>query len=245
MSLFIAAIIPVAVFLYLIYRKDTKKEPIKLLVKCFLWGIVSAVPAVCLALILESDYSYENSLVDAFNQAFLGAAIPEELMKFILLYYLIWKSLDFDQHYDGIIYAVFISLGFAAIENVMYVMDEDGGYEVALMRAFLSVPGHGFWGVIMGYFFSMAKFSQGAKRMRNLANSLFVPILLHGIFNSLLFYASGEDVSEFAAVLTMLIFVVFVIYFWRLGIRKIKKQIEKDIQKIEEEKSEIQELDPE
>lgn len=226
MTLLIAALVPVALILFFIYKKDTEKEPVKLLAKCFVWGIVSAIPAVFLAMILESEAAHESDFVNAFNLAFLGAAIPEEIVKFVILYWLIWKSSEFNQHYDGIVYAVFISLGFAAIENVLYVMEE--GYGVALMRAFLSVPAHAFFGVSMGYFFSLAKFTPGFQRKKYLFYSLFIPILLHGLFDFFLFYASGENINEGFAVFLMLLFFAFVFFLWRLGFRKIKKHVAKD-----------------
>jgi RsiW-degrading membrane proteinase PrsW (M82 family) len=227
MSLLIASITPVMIFMYLIYSKDKIREPWKLLAKCFFGGFLS----IALALLIDAPLApvanwISSPFLHSFYEAFIVAAGPEELSKFIILYWIVWNSPDFDQHYDGIIYAVFVSLGFALVENIMYVLE--GGMGVALTRAVLSVPGHGFFAVLMGYYFSLAKFHVGDEKMKLLLKSLGMPILFHGLYDFALFYMEKEGLDTWILVFLMVLFTYVVIRLWRVGFKKIKLHLQKD-----------------
>lgn len=227
MTFLIASITPVIIFLYLIYRKDTIKEPKGLLAKCFFGGFLSIV----ITLIIDIPMSaigdgFSHPLVKSFWDAFLVASFPEELSKFLILYWLVWKSKDFDQHYDGITYAVFVSMGFALIENILYVFQ--GGLGVALARSVLSVPGHGFFAVLMGYYFSLAKFAPIEERKKLLYKSLAMPILFHGLYDFALMYVSNKNSNVFLIIVLMIVFTYTVIKLWRLGIKKVKLHVQHD-----------------
>lgn len=234
MTLLIASITPVMIFLYLIFRIDKNKEPISLLTKCLFGGFLSVI----LTLIIDVPMTYIGSSFStpfskSFFEAFFVAGFPEELSKFIILYWLVWKSEFFDEHYDSIVYAVFVGLGFALVENILYVFN--GGLSTAFLRAILSVPGHGFFAVIMGYFLSIAKLSHQGEQKKYLLLSILVPVLFHGTYDFILMYASNLGESNFGiTILLLIIFTVFVIYLWRYGLKKIKITVAK-IHAIEEE----------
>jgi protease PrsW len=217
----IAAIIPVIIFLVFIYRKDKQKEPFGLLIKCLLGGVLSLVISLGFSLPLSSLRDVvEGAMSKALYDAFMLAAFPEEIGKFVVLYWFVWKSRDFNQRYDGIVYAVFISLGFALVENIMYVIE--GGLHVALGRALLSIPGHGFFGVLMGYFFSRAKFVEKT-RTRNMIRALLYPVLFHGLFNFFLMWMSNlEGNNPLLIVLLFVAFFAVVVLLWRAGLRAIR-----------------------
>ncbi len=228
MTLLIASIAPALVIMYIIYQYDLKREPISMILKAFFGGVLS----IGLALTLAYPLSYFSSsmpsgLIASFYDAFFTAAIPEELAKWLIFYWLIKKAKDFDQYYDGILYAVFISMGFALVENILYVMK--GGLSVALLRSILSVPGHMLFAIPMGYFLSISKFESGKDLAINRFLSLFVPILLHGTYDFILMYKSVKDNNNsLLALLLLIIFLVFDIYMWRFGIRQIQKHRAKD-----------------
>lgn len=227
MYLILAAIVPVAIFLYLIYRNDTHKEPFKILLRCLGGGAIAVIltllmniPLAFLKPFFAFPYGYE------FYTAFLSASLAEELSKFIVLYLMVWKLRDFNQHFDGIVYAVFVSLGFALIENVMYVME--GGIGVAGVRALLAVPGHGFFGVIMGYYLSLARFGLAKSRKVYLTKALLYPILFHGFYDFILF-VSGYAIDEPAFLLVLIgAFTYLIIKLWKLGFEKIKSHVKLD-----------------
>lgn len=155
----LAALLPAAFLMRYIYRMDTiEKEPPGLLTGLVFLGVGAAVVAIVLetlgqgilnAFLAQDDPAY--SIVFAF----LVVAVVEEGAKFLFLRWRTWKDPNFNYRFDGIVYAVFLSLGFAAFENVSYVMGY--GLTVALYRALLAIPAHMGFAVFMGYFYSRAK----------------------------------------------------------------------------------------
>ena len=224
MALLVAAVFPVAVFLIYIYGKDTEKEPPKLLFRCFFLGCVAIVPVVFIETLLSGFNNFDSAFLRSIFGAFVVAALVEEGFKFLFLSGIIWRRKEFDQYFDGIVYAVFISLGFALVENVLYVFD--GGIGTAIMRAVLSVPGHGLFGVIMGYFFALAKFSP-AKRKRWLLLSFLIPVLFHGLYDFFLIYL-GENENTSIMLLLFAGFILVMVFLWRNGAGYIKKHYAKD-----------------
>ena len=227
MTLLISSIFPVVIFLYMIYQKDHEKEPISLLIKCLLGGCLSVLLSLVMSIPLGMlEGAFQGDFLSSFHQSFLEAAIPEEIGKFVILYLLIWKSKELNHSYDGIVYSVFVSLGFALIENIMYVLE--GGFTVAIVRAIFSVPGHGLFGVIMGYYFSLARFHEGGKRREFLIKSLAIPILFHGAYDFLLFYMGASTENILLVIFLLILFAGLVILLWRKGLAKIKHHLEED-----------------
>lgn len=212
MSLLFLAIAPVIVILIYVYIRDKyEKEPIGLLLKALLAGALTTIPIILVNSWLEGYKVNFEGLQQVGYIAFVVAGFVEELFKFAALYLLIWSHREFNEKFDGIVYAVFISLGFALIENIMYVYTygETTGY----MRAITAVPAHAIFGVTMGYFFSLAKFNIG-NRTLNLLKALFIPVLLHGIYDFILM--SQHEMF-------LLIFIPFLFYMWRSGFKKMKE----------------------
>ncbi len=232
MLLIVVSVLPVVLILFYIYYRDKyEKEPLGLLLKAFFGGVLSAIATILV--MSPAGYFFpelEGVSANAFMMAFAGAAIPEEIFKFIFLYLIIWKNRNFNEYYDGIVYAVFVSLGFACLENILYVTQH--GLGVGIMRGILSVPCHALDGVIMGFFFSLARFIP-ARRMEYLFKSLFYAILAHGIYDFLLFYTSGiSSTNPALAGLAILLFFIFVIYLWWLGFKKIKQHVNASVFKV-------------
>jgi RsiW-degrading membrane proteinase PrsW (M82 family) len=224
--LLILSVLPSVVILLYIYRRDKyEQEPWDLLLKAFGLGVLSAICIIALFWIIELLISTTpntgSHFVDAFIEAFFLAAVPEELFKFIMLYLLIWKNQNFSERFDGIIYAVFVSLGFATLENILYVMQT--GVNVAIIRALTAVPAHALDGVMMGFYFSYAKFLPEYKN-KYLSFCIAIPVLLHGIYDFLIFAEVKflETHPEISVLLT-LFFIGFVIFLWIQGFKKIKK----------------------
>lgn len=228
MSLLIASILPVVILMvYFYYHDKYEKEPVKSLAKAFFGGILS----VFLTLVLISTFSVPvlpnaSQTYTAFAQSFGQAAIPEEISKFALLYLFIWRVKNFNEYYDGILYAVFVSLGFACLENIIYVMQY--GMNVAISRALLAVPLHALCGVVMGYYFSLAKFTN--QKLSNLLKAVFFAILVHGIYDFILFFlAPYVEILPFVGVLSTVLVFVFVGYMWKVSLRKIKLHVSNSI----------------
>ena len=226
MYLLIASIAPAFIIMYIVYRHDTVKEPISMLAKAFFGGVLSiAITLIITYPILGIELN--SGAMKSFFDAFFKAGIPEELSKWLIFYWLIRKAKDFDQYYDGILYAIFISMGFALVENIMYVFEN--GMTTAIVRSIISVPGHMLFAVPMGYYLSLSRFETGASARFHVFLSLAIPILLHGTFDFILMYMGAKGaVNSGLAVLLLLAFVIFDIFMWRYGLRKIKEHIAKD-----------------
>ena len=165
----LAAIAPVAVVIWYIYRKDRKQpEPTKLLIKAFIYGILSALLTLMIVIPFEAIAEFSNDEIstigNAIFNAFFMAAIPEELAKLVMLWLLLRNNPYFDEHFDGIVYAVCIGMGFAAIENVLYLFDNYKSWiSVGIARALFAVPGHFLDAVIMGFYYSLWHFRNRAQ----------------------------------------------------------------------------------
>lgn len=188
------ALLPGILIIIFIYRKDrVEKEPWGLIIKLMALGALSCVPASFMESMIESATpSYQQGTIEyALTMAFLIAALCEEICKFLFLRFGSWRNPNFGYRFDGIVYGVAVALGFALLENVMYVMM--GGVQVALMRGVLAVPLHAFCGVFMGIFFGAAKKAQidGRSSLKYSLLALIVPMIIHGIYDTLAFMGTS------------------------------------------------------
>lgn len=208
----IAALLPAFLLIYYINRKDNlQPEPKWQLLKGFLYGIGTCVLIITLFLLLgigDDSGEMPKTFFKAIGNAFLGAAIPEELAKLLMLWLLVRKNKHFNEHMDGIVYTVCIGMGFAGMENILYLFGNiDNWASVGVARALISVPGHFFFAVAMGYFYSLAIFGPVETHRINLSLMIVVPILMHGIFDSILFLINVEPV------LSLLLTIAFFVFF--------------------------------
>ncbi len=138
----LAAVLPAIFLLRYVYKHDTvDKEPPGLLLSLILMGVVAALMSIVLEIIGEKILNDQISQDDKYYKiilAFAVVAVVEEGTKFLLMKLKTWKNPNFNYSFDGIVYAVSVSLGFAAFENIKYVMNF--GLSVALPRAVLAVP---------------------------------------------------------------------------------------------------------
>lgn len=225
----LVALLPVAILGYYIYRKDKNSpEPVEQLVKAFFLGVLSLLLSFCISMPLEAIglYSMEPATVlGAVGTAFFGAAIPEEIAKLCMLWLVLRKNPYFDEKMDGIVYAVCVSLGFAALENVMYLfINIDAFLSVGLARAIFAVPGHFCFGILMGYYYSLAKFYPLASK-RNHALVLLAPIVAHGLYDSILF---AIDVTPAVSGILLIVFLFFCHRMWKHGSKRIEEHLNRD-----------------
>lgn len=212
MAALLASLAPIFIILFYIWFRDKyEKEPLGMLVKALLMGVVIVFPVIFVERLLMSLIPQAGKVAEAAYHAFVVAGFTEELFKFLALYILVWKSPSFNEQFDGIVYAVFVSLGFAGVENVLYVID--GGIQIALTRAITAVPAHAIFGIAMGYYFGVARRYQEL-RASYLRRALFVPILLHGIYDFILMVEIN---------LLLVGFIPYIIWLYFMGMRKMRK----------------------
>ena len=225
----LTALLPIAILVFYIYYKDKNSpEPVGQLVKAFLFGVLSVPLSLCLSVPFEliGLYSTEmTSILGSVSTAFFGAAIPEEFAKFFMLWLFLRKNRYFDENMDGIVYAVCVSLGFAALENVMYLFSNAETYlAVGFSRAIFAVPGHFCFGILMGYYYSLARFYPMSST-KNKVLILIAPIVVHGLYDSILF------ISNVTPAISGVLFIVFLIFchkMWKCGSKSIKKHLSLD-----------------
>jgi RsiW-degrading membrane proteinase PrsW (M82 family) len=211
MLVLLASLAPVFIILFYIYFRDKyDKEPIGLLVKSLIAGMLVVIPILLVGKVLVGIAPPMGRIGQAAYRAFIVAGTTEEVFKFLVLYLLVWNSPSFNEKFDGIVYAVFVSLGFAAVENVLYVMD--GGFQTAIIRAITAVPAHAIFGITMGYYLGIAHMYEELRKSY-LLKAILIPILLHGLYDFILMVEIGW---------LLLLFVPFVIGLYVLGMKKIK-----------------------
>ncbi|WP_349407589.1 glutamic-type intramembrane protease PrsW [Pseudalkalibacillus sp. SCS-8] len=204
-----AGIAPGVALLSFFYLKEKyKPEPILMVLRTFIIGILLVFPVMVLQFGI-----HEELFVPAWVDAFLVSGMLEEFFKWFLLYFAAYQHIDFDDPYDGIIYGVSISLGFATAENVLYLLSN--GVETAMYRALLPVSSHALFGVTMGYYLSRGKSARSLQRKRIfIFISVLIPIIFHGFYDYIIFsFMEGEWIF---------FMLPFMVFLWWLGLRKIK-----------------------
>ena len=215
--LFAAALFPVVVLCYFIYKKDVNKEPRELLIKLFGFGCLTTIPILIVEIILGSIFPTDDvfDFFILFFNVFISVGLVEEGFKWLVVKEFGYHSNEFDEIYDIIVYSVFASLGFACVENVLYVFTN--GFATAFVRALTAVPGHTSFGVIMGYFLSKAKINEINKNhgmyMRNVVLSLLVPTLVHTFYDAILFYNAVSESAIYIGVFYLFIIITYCICF--------------------------------
>lgn len=202
-----AAIAPgLALLSYFYLRNQMSTEPRKTLLQSFIYGALITFPIMFIQYVLQSEGAFSNSYIENV----LFSSTIEEFFKWLVIFSLIYRHIEFDDPYDGLLYGASVSLGFATVENVLYLLSF--GIHTAFMRAILPVSSHALFGVVMGYYFGKSKFAKGDNAKECLLFSLFVPLLLHVIYNSILTF-EGYWVYLIAP---------FMLFLWWLALRKVK-----------------------
>lgn len=224
-TLALLAVLPAIVLLVVIYRADNiEKEPFSLMAKVFGLGALTTISAMILeeiGLYILSFFFYTPNALYTFFEMFCVVALAEEAGKYFVLKKATWKNKEFNFSFDGIVYSVCASLGFATLENILYVFQ--GGFSTAVMRAITAVPGHCIFGIFMGIYYGIAKGcelrgDENGKKL-NLKKALLVPIFLHGFYD---FSCSLEYDGMF------LVFILLEIFMTVNAIKMVKKMSKED-----------------
>lgn len=220
-GLMMLAILPGILIIIYIYRMDkVEKEPWGLILKLLIFGAVSCIPASFMEAAIESYLAIppEGTLGYALTNAFLVAALCEEICKYFFLRFGAWNNRAFGYRFDGIVYGVSVAVGFAVLENILYVAQY--GFYTALIRAVMAVPLHAFCGVFMGIFFGAAKQMQiqGRSTIKFKFLALIVPMLIHGVYDTLAFMGTTP---------ASIVLLAFVLAMYIVSIRIIR-QFSKD-----------------
>lgn len=211
------ALFPVICFIVWIYYKDKyEKEPPEKLIKYFSLGILVSILSIFIELYF-SKFVFYNEIANNIYMAFIVTAFTEEGLKAIILIHSLLKEKEFNEKLDGIIYSIFLSLGFATVENAIYLMRErqDLTFSLGIMRGLISIPSHIMFAITMGYYISKYKFSKenrGNKKYLYLA--VIIPILFHGVFDFILMIGYRWAI---------IVFIAYIIFLWKINLDKLDK----------------------
>lgn len=192
MGLLALAIAPGITICLFIYLKDKyNKEPLGLMIGSFFMGMLSTIPAVIAQLAFTKPVELVMGEGVAYTAvfAFIIVALSEEASKFLAIRMVPYRRKAFDDPFDGIVYAMMVGMGFATLENIGYVMEH--GFATGILRMFLSVPAHGTFAVLMGYYIGLAKFDP-ANRRKYMLLAIFWPTVFHGAFDFFLFLPKND-----------------------------------------------------
>ncbi|MBK6379621.1 MAG: PrsW family intramembrane metalloprotease [Chitinophagaceae bacterium] len=192
MGLLALAIAPgIAICLFIYFKDKYNREPLGLLILSFFMGVLSIIPAVIfqIALTKPVERIMGEGIFYIAVFSYLIVALSEEYSKFLAVRILPYRRKAFDDPFDGILYAVMVSMGFATLENIGYVFQH--GFGTGILRMFLSVPAHATFGVLMGYHIGLAKFDT-ANKSRHMLLAIFWPVLFHGTFDFFLFLPRND-----------------------------------------------------
>ena len=215
-----AAILPAALLLLLVYKRDKNgKEPKNLLWRLIFAGGIIIIPIYICEVIGQIIVEFGNAIVT--NQTELGfvanmfvyfgvVALAEEGFKMIALATQTWKNPNFNFKYDGIVYAVFVGMGFAIFENIKYVLEY--GMVTGLLRALTAIPGHCAFAIIMGTFYGSSKYFQSVKNKKMqvlcMLYAIIIPIVGHGLYDFAL-TISNNVLSVVVSIFYMIILDIF------------------------------------
>jgi len=204
-----AAIAPgIAILSYFYLRDNLQPEPISMVIRSFIFGVLLVIPVMVLQYIMQTEWGWREGV----SASVLASAVVEEFFKWMVVYFTAYKHVEFDEPYDGIVYAVAVSLGFATLENLLYLLIN--GVNVAIWRAFLPVSSHALFAVWMGYYLGRAKFSpHRGREYKLLWVSAGLPVLLHALYNAIFL------VTEY----WIWTIVPFMLLLWWQALKKVKR----------------------
>jgi RsiW-degrading membrane proteinase PrsW (M82 family) len=222
LSMLALAIAPGALLLLFFYLRDKyRKEPWFPLAVSLLMGAIAVVPSALCSVMLQRWTGWRpdiQGLARLLAGSLLIVGLVEESWKFMVVRLYAYRTREFDEPYDGIMYSAVVALGFATLENVYYVLSRGAG--TGLLRAVLAVPGHALYGVLMGYFVGAAKFERTRARtfLLSLAG-LGAAVLAHGVYDFIVFAAARRP-------LLLLTLPVFMLLAWVVILKATKQRAE-------------------
>lgn len=236
MTLLALSLAPVIAIIFFVIAKDKyNKEPLKNLFISFILGVLSTIPAIIIQVLVKGRLENYFELASVMYYAFFAYGLvgfSEEFSKFFMLRYYAYRQKAFDEPLDGIIYGVMISMGFASVENIMYVMQY--GFSTAIVRMFLSVPAHACFGVMMGYYVGLAKFDK-ARSLHLMHIGLLLAVFFHGSFDFFLFLQQNKMVTQYVSAGMLSLCTIISLYIAiRVSLRSI--HLHRELSRIEYER---------
>ena len=231
LQLLIALFPPAALLIFIYFVDKYQHEPWLEILKAVATGMISAF--IALSAVLGMKVIFPQGVLGSIGDSFINAAIPEELAKLLMLWLVLKSNKYFDEYFDGIVYAVCVGLGFAGLENILYLFGEEDFVTLGVVRGVISVPAHFLFAVAMGYYYALVHFKHDLTKQQKYFYALcvtLVPILLHGFFDSFLMVMSwsAEQMNYALAGACVIAFIILCIYMVVFAFKKCKKLLQTD-----------------
>ncbi|MBQ8131719.1 MAG: PrsW family intramembrane metalloprotease [Bacilli bacterium] len=220
--LILVSVLPAIIIGFYSYKIDKRKEPIPLLALLFCMGVSSALLVLGVSYVIEIPLTFlaksteTMNFLELFLKVFVEIAFIEEICKWLIIYFVGYKNKEFDESYDIILYSVFVALGFATFENLIYVIDANS-VNLAFQRGLLAIPGHVSYAIFMSYYLSVAKIHRLKRdnlEFMSLVKSILIPVVFHGIYDFCVFTNN---------ILFTILFYIFVIILFVLAFLKLRE----------------------
>jgi protease PrsW len=218
-----SALVPSFLLVWYFRARDANPEPARVLWATFGLGVATVVPVLCVAIpTMMAIRGAGDPIQRGLLQALFAAALPEELFKYVVVRFYCSRHREFDEPMDGIVYGAVASLGFATLENVLYVAS--GGLGTAIARALTAVPAHAFMGGLMGYYVGQARFGSPEDRVKNLTLGYFVPVAVHALYDApLLALQESGRLASTGLKISSLFSIVVLIVAWRVVVSRVNR----------------------
>jgi RsiW-degrading membrane proteinase PrsW (M82 family) len=182
---------------YVYWRERFDAKQLSLMLKCYLLGGLAVILTLLISKIIKiAVHPHNQTTIDEMLYAFINVACVEEFSKYFFLRFYAYPKKEFYDPYDGITYSVAIAMGFASLENILYVMIQPSYYlsvYVGTIRSVTAIPAHAAMGVMMGYFVGMAKFQRSNRQF--LLAGFLAAVIFHGCYDFFLFLHSYPYMS--------------------------------------------------
>ena len=211
----IASIAPAMIILLYFYKKDRNREPMALLAKCFSGGILAAFICFCISALTKNNFSFYFSYDSSLSAPWLIMVLLPDTLKWLILWLMVRKNKEFNEHADGIVYAVFQTMGFALMIHLLQIWTANEMHGFILITL---VPVQLIHGIMMGFYFALARFSSGKPKNTYLFFSWLLPVFLQGldnfIFKKIIF---GPAFEPYAMSFIVAAYTLVGMKFWKLS----------------------------
>ena len=234
-SLILAALMPSLILTgYVLYKDRQRPEPPRLLLRAFVLGMFSTLLSTFISgplMALGAFSTAPEGVIGNLHLALFGAGIPEECAKLFMLWLVLRNNPYFDEHFDGIVYAVCVGMGFAFVENVGYLCNAgDMWVHAGIARSIISVPGHYAFAVLMGYHYSYAHFDLDQRDLHRFL-TLAAPITAHAVFDWILMVSDATSYPVVSGILSI-VFLYGFVQLQKMGRNSIRGHLTKDNDRI-------------
>ncbi len=223
--LIIFALLPSFIWLLFFLKKDANPESNEMILKVFLYGMLAVIPAAIIQLgFIEiiGKLPFSPFLILILS-LFIAVSLVEELSKYLVVHFKVLKNSELDEPPDVMLYMIIAALGFAAFENILYILQQETLFDMLLLNFFrflAPVFGHALWSGTLGYFLALS-FYEPKQRFKLLTFGFILVSILHTVFNYVMMQADAT--KDLRWLIWIIIMLIGLAIFVTLGFKRLQK----------------------